>query len=100
MNIKSSGSKAASALIFTGSCHLVGVSFTGDTLKFPTLTVYDSVTAANTEVAVLRPVSSITDVTNGTINLMFPGNGIHCASGIYASLSAVEGDYIIYYSED
>jgi len=31
---------------------------------------------------------------------MFPGNGIHCASGIYASLSAVEGDYIIYYSED
>jgi len=100
MNIKSSGLKAASALIFTGSCHLVGVSFTADTLKFPTLTVYDSITAANTAVAVLRPVSSTTDVTNGTINLMFPGNGVHCASGIYGSLSAAEGDFIIYYSED
>ena len=100
MNIKSSGLKAADALIFTGSCHLVGVSFTVDTLKFPTLTVYDSITAANTAVAVLRPVSSITDVTNGTINLMFPGNGVHCAIGIHAELSLDEGKYIIYYSED
>ena len=100
MNIKSSGLKSADALIFTGSCHLIGVSFTADTLKFPTLTVYDSITAANTAVAVLRPVSSTTDVTNGTINLMFPGNGVHCAIGIHAELSLDEGDYIIYYSED
>ena len=100
MNIKSSGLKAADALIFTGSCHLVGVSFTADTLKFPTLTVYDYLSAGGTAVAVLRPVSSITDVTNGTINLMFPGNGVHCAIGIHAELSLDEGDYIIYYSED
>lgn len=100
MNIKSSGLKAASALIFTGSCHLVGVSYTVDTLKYASLTVYDSITAANTEVAFLRPVSSTTDVTNGTMNLLFPGNGVHCAAGIYASLSAAEGDYVIYYSED
>uniref|UniRef100_A0A6M3LEL7 Uncharacterized protein n=1 Tax=viral metagenome TaxID=1070528 RepID=A0A6M3LEL7_9ZZZZ len=98
MLIKSSGLKAASALIHTGSCSLIGVSFTADTLKFPTLTVYDSITAANTAVAVLRPVSSTTDVTNGTTTIMFPGKGLFCTSGLYASLSGVEGDYIIYYT--
>jgi len=95
--IKSSGLKAASALIFTGHCRLRGVSYTGDTLKFATLTVYDYLSAGGTAVAVLRPVSSTTDVANPTINLMFPDNGIDCETGLYAALSAVEGDYIIYY---
>ena len=98
MKIESSGLQAASALIFTGTCHLVGVSYTGDTLKYATLTVYDSITAANTAVAFLRPVSSTTDVANPTINLIFPGKGLYCAYGLYASLSAAEGDYIIYYT--
>lgn len=98
MLIKSSGLKAASALIFTGSCHLVGVSFTADTLKFPTLTVYNYLSAGGTAVAVLRPMSSTTDVTNGTMTIMFPGKGIFCGIGLYAALSSTEGDYIIYYS--
>ena len=100
MVIKSSGKLGADALVFTGPCHLIGISFTCDTLKFTTLTAYDYLSAGGTAVAVLRPVSSITDVTNGTINLMFPGNGVHCAIGIHAELSLDEGDYIIYYSED
>ena len=98
MIMKSSGLKAASALIYTGRCTLLGVSFTADTLKFPTLTVYDYGSAGGTAVAVLRPVSSTTDVTNGTINLMFPGDGLPCYVGIYAALSSAEGDYIIYYA--
>jgi hypothetical protein len=98
MVIKSSDLQGASALIFTGACHLIGVSFTGDTLKFPTLTVYDGITAAGTKLIFLRTVSSITDVANPTINLMFPGKGVPCSTGIYAALSTAEGDYIIYYS--
>ena len=98
MVIKSSGLKGADALIFTGPCHLIGVSFTCDTLKFTTLTIYDYLSAGGTAVAQLRPVSSTTDVTNGTISIMFPGNGLFCAIGLYAEMSADEGDCIVYYS--
>jgi hypothetical protein len=98
MLIQSSGKQGASALIFTGICRLIGVSFTGDIANIPTLTIYDSITAANTIVAFLRASSTTADVTNPTINLMFPGNGLFCASGLYAALSAETGDYIVYYS--
>jgi hypothetical protein len=37
MIIKSSDLQGASALIFTGPCHLIGVSFTGDIAQIPTL---------------------------------------------------------------
>jgi len=98
MVIKSSDLQGASALIFKGACHLIGVSFTGDIGQIPTLTVYDSVTAANKVLVYLRASSNTTDATNPTINIMFPGKGIPCSAGIYADLSAATGDYIIYYS--
>ena len=94
--IKSSGLKAASAIIRTGHCKLRGVSYTGDTLKFATLTVYDYLSAGGTIVALLRPVSSTTDVSNPTLFQWF-GEGIDCETGLYAALSIAEGDYIVYY---
>jgi len=98
MVIKSSGKLGADALVFTGPCHLIGVSFTGDISKITTLTVYDSITAANTAVVFLRASATTADVTNPTVNLMFPGNGLFCTYGLYADMSADEGDFIVYYS--
>ena len=93
MVIKSSGKTGASALIFTGACHLIGVSFTGDTGQEPTLTIYDNTSATGTAVAFLM----VSDETH-TTNIIFPDNGIFCALGLYAALSAATGDFIVYYS--
>ena len=93
MVIKSSGKLGASGLIFTGPCHLIGVSYTADTATETTITVYDSITAANTAIAFLMPSDEV-----HTINIMFPGKGVPCSAGLYASMSAETGDYIIYYS--
>lgn len=93
MLIKSSGKQGASDLIFTGPCSLIGISFTGDTLQEPTLTVYNYLSAGGTEVAFLM----VSDETH-TINIMFPDKGLFCPIGLYAALSAATGDYIIYYS--
>ena len=90
--IKSSGKQSASALIFTGHCRLRGISFVGDTSQEPTLTVYDYLSAGGTAVAFLM----VSDESH-TVNIMFPGYGIDCETGLYAGLSAATGDYIIYY---
>ena len=94
MKIKSSGLQGASAAIFVGHCRLVGVSLVGDTSKEPTLTLYDDPDSADgTELAFLM----VSDECHFA-SIMFPGNGVECANGIYAALSATEGDYIVYYS--
>jgi len=98
MVIKSSGLKTDDALIFTGPCHLIGVSYTGTIAKISTLTIYDYLSAGGVAVAFLRASSVTTDTANPTVNLMFPGKGLPCSIGIHAEMSAAEGSYIIYYS--
>jgi len=99
--IKSSGLLAVNALIFTGNCRLIGVSFTGDIASIITLTVYDNITttaAATTPIVAYLRASSVTDdKANPTINIMFPKEGLLCSTGLYAALSGTTGKYIIYY---
>ncbi|MBC8499495.1 MAG: hypothetical protein H8D39_03095 [Candidatus Atribacteria bacterium] len=94
MVIKSSGLNGASAAIFVGHCRLIGVSFVGDTATEPTLKLWDNATeGSGTEIAFLM----VSDECHFA-NIMFPGNGVECDNGIYAQLSAAEGDYIVYYA--
>ena len=91
--LQCSGKLGASALVYTGACRLLGVIFTGDTANEPTLTVEDNITAVGTRVKFFGMVSD----EQHTISVMYPKDGLPCDLGLYATLSAATGDYIIYY---
>ena len=90
--IRTSAKLGASALVHTGKCRIRGVMFVGDTATEPTLTVANSITDA-TDPKVFAMVSDETH----TFFAWFGEEGLECSLGIYATLSAAEGDYIIYY---
>ena len=90
--ITSSGLQGATATVFTGGCHIMGIMFVGDTATEPTLTVYDNTSAAGTVVA----FAMVSD-ENHTFFAWFGERGIRCVNGIHAVLSAATGDYVIYY---
>jgi len=91
--ITSSGLKGASAVIYAGPCWYLGVTFVGDTGKEPTLTIYNNATEGSGTVVDFVMVSDEchTVVTN------YSPEGVYCSAGIYASLSAAEGDYVVRY---
>lgn len=96
----SSGKQGASALIYTGICRLKSVSFTADDAKNPTITVEDNITAVGTNIRAFGKAAG-GDATNGGacnfIKEWTKEDNMICNNGIYASLSASEGDYIIEY---
>lgn len=93
--MKSSGKQGASAAIVNHPCWLLGFTLVGDTTKEPTLTLYDNASAASgTEVGFVMASDEC-----HTVSVIFPKKGLFCANGIYAALSAAEGDYIVYYDE-
>jgi len=91
--IKTSALLGASGLIYRGKCTLRGVMFVGDTATEPTLTLANSLTDATLP----KAFCMVSDETH-TFFAWF-GEGIHCSIGIYATLSAATGDYIVYYEE-
>jgi len=94
--MKSSGLLGASAVIFPKPCCLRGITLKGDTGKEPSLTIYDNATeASGTEQA----VSMVSDECHCDHQTWEKGEKF-CSSGIYASLSAAEGDYIVDYDYD
>ena len=90
--IYTSAKLGASGLIFTGKCVLRGIMFVGDTGNEPTLTLANSLTDA-TDPKVFCMVSD----ENHTFFAWFGEEGLPCSLGIYATLSAATGDYIVYY---
>jgi len=99
---KSSGKQAASALIYTGVCRLKSVVYVGDTAKTSTITVEDNVTAVGTNIRAFGRASG-GDATNGGacnfIKQWTKEDNMICDLGIYVTLSAAEGDYIIEYEQ-
>jgi hypothetical protein len=100
--MKSSGLQGTSALIFTGHCRLLGVSLAADVDKTLTITVYDKTSAAGTVVAFGRAsgASLIANKEFGahTFVIKFSrDDNMFCENGLYAAISAEEGDYVIYY---
>ena len=96
----SSGKLSASALVYTGPCRLKKVVFVADTAKTPTITVEDNTTAAGTNIRSFGRACG-GDATNGGacnfIEKWTKEDNLICDNGIYATLSAVEGDYVIEY---
>lgn len=93
-NYKSSGLQSASAIIKAGPGRIVGVLFVGDTTFEPTLTIYDNASeASGTEIGFFM----VSDETHAE-TFVYPCGGLRVKNGIYAKLSAEEGDYIIFYS--
>jgi len=90
--IYTSAKTGVTGLIHTGKCILRGVMFVGDTSKEPTLTLANSITDA-TDPKVFCMVSD----EQHTFFAWFGDEGLPCSLGIYATLSAVEGDFIVYY---
>lgn len=101
--MKSSGLKGTSDLIYTGPCRLLGVSLVADTTKAINITVCDSITTGGSkEVAFGRAsggnVSATTEGGGYTFVVKFSrDDNMFCDAGLYADLSAAQGDYIIYY---
>ncbi len=100
--MKSSGKKGSSAKIFTGHCRLLGVSLTADVDKTLTITVYPDTSATGTEVAFGRAsgASLIANKEFSAHNFVIKfsrDDNMFCDNGLYAVISATEGDYIIYY---
>ena len=101
--MKDSDLQGASALIYTGPCRLRGVVFVADTKKTPTIKVEDNITAVGTKVKIFGMASGgnvHADTEGGayTFVLMFSReDNVICDNGLYATLSAEEGDYIVYY---
>ncbi len=101
--MESSGLQAASALIYTGVCRFRGVIFVADTIKNPTIKVEDNITSVGTYVKAFGRAAG-GNVAAGyeggayTFVVMFSKeDNLICDRGLYATLSAAEGDYIIYY---
>ena len=98
--MKSSGKQGASALIYTGPCRLLGVQFSADEAKFPTLTVEDNTTSAGTNIKAFGRAAGGVAATGGACNFVVKwsrDDNNFCENGLYATLSATEGDYIIDY---
>jgi hypothetical protein len=99
MNI-SSGKQTGSALIYTGRCRLKKVVFVADVAKTPTITVEDNVTSAGTNIKSFGRACGGTEAEGGACNFIekwTEEDNVICNNGIYATLSAAEGDYIIEY---
>jgi len=99
---KSSGLQAASALIYTGPCRLKSVVFVADTATTPTIRVEDNVTSANTNIRAWGRACGGTEAAGGAVNFIKEWtneDNMICDNGIYATLSAAEGDYIIEYEQ-
>lgn len=88
--IRSSGTKGSSSLIHDGPCRYWGAKLINDATASVTLTVYDNTAAGGTVVDYCQASD------NKNSSGMLP-NPIRCFNGLYASLSADNGDYIIYY---
>lgn len=89
--IQSSGLKGASAVICNVPCNYWGCKLVADSGKTPLLTIYDNTAASGT---VIGYEKSSDTLTMGGQVLSRP---VRCFNGIYAALSAAEGDYIVYY---
>ena len=99
MNI-SSGKLGASALVYTGRCRLKKVVFVADEAKFPTITVEDNITAVGTFIKSFGRAAGGVAATGGACNFIekwTKEDNLVCDRGLYATLSAAEGDYIIEY---
>lgn len=98
MNI-SSGKQTATALIYTGPCRLKSVVCSADTAKTITITVADDLDGTNNTKAFGRACGG--DATNGGacnfIKEWTDEDNMICDTGIYVTLSAAEGDYVIEY---
>ena len=101
--MRDSGLQGASALIYTGICRLRGVVLVADTVKNPTIKVEDNITSVGTRVKAFGRAAG-GNVNTGyeggayTFVLMFSReDNVICDNGLYATLSAAEGDYIIYF---
>ena len=90
--IYTSDKLGASSLVHTGKCVLKGLMFVGDTGAEPTLTVANSLTDATDP----KAFAMVSD-ENHTFFAWFGEEGLPCSLGIYVTLSATTGDYIIYY---
>jgi len=96
----SSGKQAGSALIYTGICRLKSVVFVADVAKTPTITVEDNITAVGSNIRAFGRACGGTEASGGACNFIkewSKEDNIICNNGIYATLSAAEGDYIIEY---
>jgi len=99
--MQTSGLLGASALIYTGPCRLRGVSLTADTVKSLTIRVEDNVTAVGTFVKAFGRASGgnvHADTEGGACNFnkkWTKEDNLLCDRGLFATLSAEEGDYII-----
>lgn len=101
--MKDSGLLGASDLIWTGPCRLRGVILVADTVKNPTIRVEDNITSAGTYVKAFGRAAG-GNVNTGyeggayTFVLMFSReDNVLCDRGLYATLSAEDGDYIVYF---
>lgn len=100
--MKSSGKLSASAIIHTGPCRLLGVTLTANTVKYVTITVYPDTSATGTEVAFggASGGNVASGVEGGTHNFVIKfsrDDNMFCENGLYAAISAEEGDYVIYF---
>jgi len=101
--MKDSGLLGSSDLIWTGPCRLRGVVLVADTVKNPTIKVEDNITSVGTYVKAFGRAAG-GNVASGyeggayTFVLMFSReDNVLCDRGLYATLSATEGDYIVYF---
>jgi hypothetical protein len=88
--IVSSDTKGASALIHTGQCNFWGAKLINDAGATVTLTVYDNTQGSGKVI----DYCVASDNVNNSGMLPAP---IRCFNGIYAVLSAAQGDFVIFY---
>jgi len=96
----SSGKQTGSALIYTGICRLKSVVFAADIAKTPTITVEDNITSAGTNIKAFGRACGGTEAAGGAVNFIkewTEKDNLICDNGLYVTLSAAEGDYIIEY---
>lgn len=101
--MESSGLQVASALIYTGKCRLRGVVLVADTVKNPSVKVEDNITSVGTYVKAYGRAAG-GNVASGYeggaftyVQMFSKEDNLICDRGLYATMSAAEGDYIVYY---
>ena len=96
MKAKSSGIKAASAVIHAHPCWYLGMSIRDDGSATDVIAnVWDSETTTTTNDVQIDVLQCSDEVRNECHVMQFP---IWCSKGITVLLDAAEGDYVVWYA--
>lgn len=95
INVTSSGSLSASAIISVDDCYLVGFEIITDGVSDAILEIYNGVSDTSETMVLKRKISAASYLNGNTFSLP-----VHCKNGISTIFTGTNCNYIIYFADE